>query len=139
MNNIILQMKKKYTYSILGLLAIAVYFGYNYIYQDHRQISEETADYVVKANILTNEFQDNTSQSQKKYLNKTLVISGSVTEIEEGSITLDNTVFCSLLNANKRSGVLVDTKISIKGRCIGYDDLLEQIKLDQSTIINTTE
>ena len=28
------------------------------------------------------------------------------------------------------------TKISIKGRCVGYDDLLEIVKIDQAVLLN---
>jgi len=42
-------------------------------------------------------------------------------------------VQCSFESAIQ--GINANEQITIKGRCIGYDDLFEIVKLDQSTII----
>ena len=73
-------------------------------------------------------------RNEKKYLNKTIEIEGIPSEINDNSITLDDKVFCQLV---KKSSVAIKngTKLIIKGRLIGYDNLLEQVKLDQSEIV----
>lgn len=125
-------MKKK-KWIILIFILIIVYLGYNYIYQDHRNISKETAAYKLTATELMNQFQENPTTSQEKYLNKTIEITGNITAKDANSITLNNTIFCSLSNPTK---IAIDATYTIKGRFIGFDDLLEEIKLDQCTIIN---
>ncbi len=112
------------------LLILAAYFAYNYMYQDHRDIKMEEAKISVSASELVVFFKDNKSE---EILNNTVQVSGEVTEIDLKSITLDDSVLCSF--DTEVQGVNLKDKITIKGRCIGYDDLFEIAKLDQSTII----
>ena len=49
------------------------------------------------------------------------------------SITINNKIFCNFTKIF--SELKVNDPISVKGRCIGYDDLLEEIKLDQCSIV----
>jgi len=126
-------MKRNKIYVILLLLVITTYFGYNYIYQDHRNISAETADYTINASDFILEFINDSETAQSKYLNKTIIINGKITAQTNNSITLNNSIFCSLLEPNQ---VTKNSTVSLKGRCIGYDDLLEEIKLDQCSLTN---
>ncbi len=112
-------------------MVLTAYFGYNYIYQDHRDISTENADYTINASDFIAEFINDSETAQTKYLNKTIVINGDITAQTNNSITLNNSIFCSLLEYNTISKEIT---VSIKGRCIGYDDLLEEIKLDQCSL-----
>lgn len=114
---------------IIGIIA------YNYIYQKHRNISEEQPEFVLKADELKSEFLSNSPDSEQKYLNKIMEITGSLSEYNPEQLTLDQMVFCQMkdpLNLTLQK----DMVLTIKGRFIGYDDLLEQVKLDQCTIIN---
>jgi hypothetical protein len=65
-------------------------------------------------------------------LNKTVQISGKVTNVVDNVITLDEKVSCQL-QVSKKVGV--GSQIIIKGRVTGYDDLLEELKLDQCLIV----
>ena len=112
------------------LLILAAYFTYNYMYQDHRDIKTEEAEISVSATELVAFFKDNNSE---EFLNSTVQVSGVITEIDSKSLTLDDSVQCSF--DTEIEGVNLKDKITIKGRCIGYDDLFEIAKLDQSTII----
>ena len=125
-------MNRKWIITLILLLI--VFLGYKYIYQDHRDIQKEQAEFVVFSTSITKEFLQNSMEAEKKYLNKTIEISGVITEITENDITLNNNVFCQF---SSKITTLFTTKdsITIKGRCIGYDDLLELVKIDQSTII----
>lgn len=125
-------MIRKWIY-ILIALAVMVFIGYRYVYQDHRNIAEEEAEFVITAQELTQNFENNASQSQTDYLNKTIVITGSITDIGEKSILVDNRVFCQF--GNLPEGLKLHSVVKIKGRCIGFDDLLGQAKLDQCSII----
>ena len=119
---------------LIAILIILAYVGYNYIYQDHRDIAEETADFTLTAKTISNEFSQDVTSSEKKYIDKTLIINGLISEINENSVTLEGVVFCSFLNEIPKSAK-EDLDIKIKGRCIGYDDLLQQIKIDQCNIL----
>jgi len=116
---------------LLGLGAL-VYGYYGYLYKDGRNISEEEAAHTLAAQTLAGEYAGNISQADAKYLNKTLEITGKVTEVRDSLMVLDSVVFCgldSLANNNQ-----LNKTITIKGRCIGYDELFGEVKLDQCTL-----
>ncbi|MCK7590100.1 OB-fold putative lipoprotein [Subsaxibacter sp. CAU 1640] len=123
---------KKWLVIIILILILGV-VGYNYVYQDHRNISEETAEFTLSADEIKNEFLSDNSSSEAKYLNKTVIVNGKVSEIDMNSITLNSSVFCQLNNSDYKQ-LKIGSNTKIKGRIIGYDDLLEQIKMDQCTI-----
>ena len=115
---------------ILMLFALAI-IAYKYIYKDHRDINNEDPEFVISSLDLINEFNSNPSVSEKKFLNKTIEVKGNITESSDFDLTLDATIFCQFnykIEAPSKS-------VNIKGRFIGYDNLLEQIKLDQCNIL----
>lgn len=118
---------------IAAVLIISL-IGYNYLYQDHRDIASETSVYKLTSKEIINEFALNPSASEAKYLNQTIEVSGIITEVNQKNIIIDQKIFC-LLSKNTQTTLKTNT-IKIKGRFIGFDDLLEQIKLDQCIIIN---
>lgn len=120
---------------ILSLLIIAAVIGYNYIYQDHRDIGNEVAEFTMRSNEITNLFSEDALDAEQKLLNKTVEVSGLISDINPNDITIDDTVFCQFSEGVETTKDK-DSNIKIKGRVIGYDDLLEQVKLDQCTIIN---
>ena len=127
------------TKAILGtlvLILIIAIVGYNYLYQDHRDIKSEKAAYVINAKDLINAFQANEVEATTKYLNKTITITGNLTSVEGTSVVVENAVFLAL-SENKLlpSNNLLNTIVRIKGRCIGYDNLLEEVKLDQASVL----
>ncbi len=129
-------MKKTKWLLILSGIALIAYFGYNYIYQDHRDIEKETSKFTVTSKALIEEFKTNPTLAEMKYLNKTIEVSGNITEITLKDITLDAYVFSSFDTNMNTDALKINKTIKIKGRCIGYDDLLEQVKLDQCSIKN---
>jgi hypothetical protein len=116
---------------ILLMLIVIAILAYNYIYKDHRDIKSEEAVFILKSTDLSNEFTVNPSASEKKYLNKTIEVTGDITELNAFDLTLDDNIFCQFSDKIKVKSNIV----SVKGRFIGYDNLLEQIKLDQCNII----
>ncbi|MCC1483575.1 OB-fold putative lipoprotein [Winogradskyella immobilis] len=132
-------MKK---YSRVGLvvvfiLVIIAVVGYNYIYQDHRDIASEKPAYTISAEELTQQFEADEAEATTLYLNNTIQLSGLLTSIDEKTLVLDNVVFLVLSeNETTPNQTKLNTKITIKGRCIGYDNLLGEVKLDQAIIVD---
>ena len=127
--------KRKFFYLIIILVLLSGIIGYNYIYKSHRNISEEKATFTFLTVDFIKEFNTDIESSVEKYLDKTLQLKGKVTEIEQGNFMLDDVIVCytdsiTLLKIKK------DKVINVKGRSIGYDELLDLIKLDQVTITN---
>ena len=116
---------------LLGLGAL-VYGYYGYLYKDARNISEEEAAHIVSADKLAGDYAANTQEADAKYLNKTLEIQGTVTEVRDSVMILDNAVFCGMHSAHENNNL--NKTITIKGRCIGYDELFGEVKLDQCTL-----
>lgn len=124
-------MKKQVKLLIAFIMVfLGVYFSYNYMYQDHRDINKEEAVVTISASELTAYFNENNSDI---VLNKTVQVSGIITEIDAKNITLDDKVQCSF-DAEIQNLKLKEV-VTIKGRCIGYDELFEVAKIDQSSII----
>lgn len=109
--------------AIVGLSS--VYYVFNGGARD--LASEETAFSVTSQSILA-EFALN--PQNKKYLDKAVVISGTVTAISPTEVTLDGSIICGLSAAD--STIQKDQKIIVKGRVVGFDDLMGELKLDQS-------
>lgn len=128
-------MKKKL---VIGSIVLFAAFGigmYFYMYQEHRDIANEGAKYSVTVNELQSQFASDAVASNTKYLDKTIEVSGIITNIDLAShaIVLDEKLSAvfkdSLLN-----GIVIQKMIKIKGRFLGYDDLLEELKIDQASI-----
>ncbi len=114
----------------LLLLLLGGYFAYNYMYKGHRDISSETSKLEISAPYLLERFK---ADDGATLLNTTITVDGIITLIEDGTVTLDSGVHCSLMEGS--AGLVEGNPLVIKGRCIGYDDLFEIVKLDQCTII----
>jgi hypothetical protein len=113
---------------------IGGYFVYKYIMTSgERNLETENSAFVVSSSTIYEEFVKNTELANSKYLNKAIEISGKVTAVENSLVTLNGKISC-LLQTNEK--VDLNTSIVIKGRVTGYDDLLEELKLDQCIIIN---
>lgn len=124
-------MRRKRLLIAFVLVLVGGYFGYKYIYQDHRDIKTETAFIKTNSEGIVTLFKASTTP---EILNQTVQITGVITQMEEGGITLDEMVHCSFSTLPLE--VEVGDEVVLKGRCIGYDDLFEIVKLDQCSIIN---
>ncbi|TRW97097.1 OB-fold protein [Flavobacterium gawalongense] len=129
---------KKYKIIAASLLLIIVLVGgYLFIYKKHRDIANEEGSYNVSAKAIILEFQTNESAANTKYLDKTIIVSGKIFSIdfETQSMVLDEKLFAAFLEEIPIT-ILPNSEVTIKGRLIGYDSLLEELKLDQCIIIN---
>ena len=120
---------------ILVFVIITIVVLYNYVYQDHRNIQSEDAAFKMSANELAEAFSNNPKNAQINFLNKTILIRGTITEMDESNMTLNDLVWC-VFNNQISNNLNVNAQIEIKGRVIGYDDLLDQVKLDQCNIVD---
>ena len=117
-------------------LTIAISFGvYRYIYQDHRDIATEKADFTLTVPKMYDEFLSDEEKANAQYLNKTIAIEGKITAVDpsDNSIVVDEKLWGILLDSTKVP-LNIGSEIHLKGRFLGYDDLLEQLKFDQVTI-----
>lgn len=126
---------KKNVLIFLILFIMSAFLIYNYIYKSHRVIANEKVSYTISIVDLKKEFSQNDSLANDKYLDKTIEIYGKISSIDlaTNSIYIDNSLSARL--KEKPKGLNVNDTIQIKGRFIGYDDLLEEFKMDECKLI----
>ncbi len=115
------------------VLILGLFFIYKYLYHEHRDIATETPSYSVTVNQLLKEFTQDETKANSKYLDKSISIKGKITSVDKANktIVLDEKVFVILINS---TDVKLNSEVLVQGRLIGYDSLLEEIKLDQAQI-----
>jgi len=122
----------------LGLLLLTIFASvgvYFYMYQEHRNIANETSAYSKTVLELSKQYTSDITASNKKYLDQTIEVSGTITNIdtENHSIVLDEKL-SAVFNDSILPKLSVQSTIKIKGRFIGFDDLLEELKMDQVSV-----
>ncbi len=124
-------MKKSRIIGIALVIAVLVGIGV-YWYVMHggaRNLASEDAAYTVNANDIVQEFSTNSERANKKYLEKAVVVTGKVTEVHANQVIIDNSVVCLLQQPDSK--VKINQSIIMKGRVVGFDDFMGEIKLDQ--------
>jgi hypothetical protein len=127
-------MKNKWKLVTLVTIVLGV-LGYFYVFQEHRDIQSETAEYTTTATLLHSDFTNDSELATLKYLNKTIEVKGLISQSDSLTFTLNNGVFFAL---SEKKMLPVGTEVSVKGRCIGFDDLLGEVKIDQAYILTIT-
>lgn len=126
--------KKLLILGTISLLCFASFYIYNNVlYKEARNIEHEEATFLLSSSNLIEQYKLDIPKSDAKYLNRTIEIEGKITEISSSTITLDGGVFCSfdkIPTVRKNN-----TKVRIKGRCIGFDEMFNEVKLDQCIIL----
>ena len=130
--------KNKITLITISLLFFIAFFGtvfftYN---KPHKDFSGAQADITLEAAELYEHYQNNLSDANLKFLDKVLLVNGPVTELNSNLVIIGGNVVCSLDSSYVLdTGIKLDDKISVKGRCIGYDDLFEEVRIDHCFIM----
>ncbi|MGV6845351.1 MAG: OB-fold protein [Lutibacter sp.] len=127
--------KSKKTFLFVFSLTLLSFMSYKYVYHEHRNIATEQVKYTIHSENLLKDFKENSIDASKKYLNNVIAVTGKITDKEKGIVTLTNGICCLMASADV-SNFSKNEMIKIKGRCIGYDDLLELVKIDQSVVLN---
>ncbi|MFK5889765.1 MAG: hypothetical protein QM486_03410 [Flavobacteriaceae bacterium] len=128
-------MKKKIILIVVVLLLIGSYAGYNYVFKGPRDVKNELAELTITALKLKADFSSDQNAANTKYIGKTILVNGKVTEKNNESITLNNGVIC-VLSATEKNNITINSAVKIKGKVDGYDDLFEQVKLTESSLVN---
>jgi hypothetical protein len=127
-------MTKKTLLAFSFIVAI-VCWVYFYTYKAHRDISSEKADYVVTIAGLESEFESNDSLAYAKYQDKTIELTATISVIDLASkgILLGEKVFATFKDDLPKN-IVSGKRLTIKGRFLGYDELLGEFKIDQSSV-----
>ncbi len=120
----------------LGIaLLICGFIGYRYAYKPHQQIEDLEAKFNGQATVLL----DNIKTNPDVWQNSIVIIEGTISNIDANGVTLDSSIYCQFKTTDQLKTISVNDRIQLKGRVMGYDDLLEELKLDQSIWIKTLQ
>ena len=125
-------MNKKFRIIVLSIVVTGLTFftGYNYVMNGGaRNLSTEETAYTVSSKSITKEFATNIEVSNKKYLEKAIAIKGTITQINGSQVIIDDSIICNLKDFDP--SILKNQVVTLKGRVVGYDDLMGELKLDQ--------
>lgn len=132
-------MKKNRNKILLFLALSTVVIGsilFFYVYKEHRDIGQEEASFTISVDELHKQFQINDSLANATYADQTILVSGLVTTFDsaDNTLVLNEKLF---LTFNTTEVLTLQPKqlIKIKGRFVGYDDLMEELKMDQCQLI----
>lgn len=125
-----LSRKSKLVITILLIIAIGGISVYKYSMKPPAKIESKKVDYTGTSEELLLKVQGNASEWQ----DKVVVISGEISSLDEKGVILSSSIYCQLRDTLLAKTLNTNTNISLKGRVIGYDDLLEELKLDQCII-----
>jgi hypothetical protein len=97
-----------------------------------RDLQSEEAAFTLKAKDFVAEFAAKEADANKKYLEKPVVISGIITSVNDKEVIIDDVVVCVFTAAE--ASLKVRQTVSVKGRVVGFDDLMGSVNMDQCSI-----
>ena len=122
---------------IIGILFVVVLLiglsVFNYVFHGSaRDLTTEEATFTVTSKSISDEFLANVAGATKKYSDKAIAVSGIVTAVTDSIVTIDNTIICNFKSPD--TTIKNEQAITIKGRLVGFDNLMGELKLDQCTV-----
>lgn len=126
-------MNKKLLFCLI-IFSLGLYVSYKYVYQEHRNIYTEDPKYILTSDSMFNHFSINQIEANQIYINQVVRIKGVINTISENQLILYPGITCLLDSNINITGVFPKDTIEIKGRCIGFDDLFFEVKMDQTTL-----
>ena len=131
-------MKKKkiiILVSLLSFLAVSttIYFIWN---KPHKNYFNAPVDISIEGTKLNEYYQNDLMDSNLKFLDKILLVSGPVTKLNSRLVIIGDNIVCSLDSSHVLdTSIKLYDEISVRGRCIGYDDLFEEVRIDHCFIM----
>lgn len=124
--------KSKIILSIVLLILIGGYSTLNYVYKPHKTLEDRE----VKFTGSIDAFAKKVSIDPSRWQDVVVELSGKVTSIDDNGFTMNDNAFFQLEDTSALVNVKKEKALTVKARMIGYDDLLEELKLDQAKISN---
>ena len=124
-----LKKSKVILFLIISALAIA-FVVYKYAMKAPEKIESKEISF----NGFATDFYKKIQVNSKNWEDKVIVLTGNITSKDNKGITLENQIYCQFREDINFSAIKIKQQIILKGRVIGYDDLLEELKLDQCII-----
>ena len=113
--------------SAMMVLTVGTGYVYQYISMSPKDVVEITPEYVGDAT----EFNFLVTDNLSYWTGKVVQITGEVTELTEYGIVMNGTIFCQFENGDDLQSIVENQQINIKGKLVGFDEILMEIKLNQ--------
>jgi hypothetical protein len=115
----------------MGIIAFfgARYYAYHF---GQRDLQSEETKFTVTSSEIVNEFVTNVAVANQKYLEKPIVVTGKVTTVSGNNVLLDQSINCTFEKADL--SIKENQTLNVKGRVIGFDDLLGELKMDMCNL-----
>jgi len=126
---------KRIGLAVLAVLLIASVVALYMWNKPHRDVANEEAAFTMASADLADAFAANRSLADSMYLEQAILVSGVISSIEGDSVPtiILPGVVCTMQASEKNTIPEVGTSVKIKGRCVAYDDLFGEVKLDHCT------
>ena len=125
-----LSKKNKLTVLVILTITFIGFLSYEYSFKSPLKISQKKVEFIGSSVELINKIQKEGSQ----WHDKVVIISGKITKLDSQGIVISPNRYCPVQDSLFSKNIQPNDTISIKGRVIGYDDLFEELKLDQCLI-----
>ncbi|MGB1170352.1 MAG: hypothetical protein ACPG4G_09785 [Flavobacteriaceae bacterium] len=125
--NLLKKNKVVFIASVMMVLVVGVVNVYQYISMSPKDVVEITPEYVGDAT----EFNFLVTDNLSYWTGKVVQITGKVTELTEYGIVMNGTIFCQFENGDDLQSIVENQQINIKGKLVGFDEILMEIKLNQ--------
>ena len=125
--------KKRLLIALIAIVTVGV-GGYFYLYQSHQSIND--MEVAFKGN--SQDFLTKIEGSADEWTtggNKVVELTGVISGKDLKGVTVNGSIYFQLEEGTKTDNLKEGQKINIKGRIIGYDDILEELKLDKAIIL----
>lgn len=125
-----LSKRSKIILLIILIGAVAGFAVYKYAMQPPESIESKKVDVTLSSD----EFMETIKKDYSVYEDKIVVLTGTISSVDGNSIIIDQQIYCQFKDDISNSSLTADQNITIKGHVLGYDDLLEEVKLDECII-----
>ncbi|MGG6230102.1 hypothetical protein [Tenacibaculum sp. SDUM215027] len=129
-----LKKNKKWIIPSIIFLLLGTTIFFNYIYKPHKTTEELKAEFSGTASTFLSSLKNDIAP----WLNKTVILTGTVSSLDAEGITMNNSIYCQFRKDVKFKSLTINQPVTIKGIIIGYDDLLEELKINQCIIKKIT-
>lgn len=128
-----LSKRSKILIGLVLIIAIGGYFGYRYMYKPHTAITD--MEVAFEGNAM--DFLEKIKEDPESWMKgeKVIKLTGVITAKDEKGISLNESIYFQLAEDTSTAELVENQKIKIMGRIIGYDDLMEELKLDKAIIV----
>ena len=127
-------MKKSKLIFIVTLFVLCISLGW-YINMLLTAKPQKASDIEAKYNGSAEAFSNLADKNIAIWFQEVIEIEGNITSIEKDGIIINSNIYCQFENPLLLEDLKGNMLINIKGKMIGFDELLMEIKLNQCIII----